>query len=156
MHPARDCQGLVRRISSRTRWFAVGGGLGDCGSAGGRVGTYGFCCWGTGWTPCGDRYLKKLMPVPGIVKDTQSDPVGARPIRKPAMPQLTPIPRDVIVVLAPPPRFIDRRKRQPIGRLLHSRTLNSESFYAQKDLGRCSMSPRGYRARRHNSFRGKK
>ena len=61
-----------------------------------------------------ERYLKKLMPVPGTVKEAQSAPLGDLPRRNPARPQLTPTPRDVTVVLAPPPRFIDLRQRQPI------------------------------------------
>jgi hypothetical protein len=57
------------------------------------------------------------MPVPGMVKETQSDPVGDLPKRKPAIPQLMPMPRGDTVVRAPPPKFIDLRQRQPKGML---------------------------------------
>ena len=76
-------------------------------------------CWGWGGdeTPWTERYLKKLRPVPGKVKETQSDPVGDLPIRKPPNPQLTPAPREVNVVLTPPPRFIKSRQRHAKGML---------------------------------------
>ncbi len=49
----------------------------------------GICCYceEAGWD-CEPRYLRMLIPVPGMMKETQSDPVGERPMRKPARPQL--------------------------------------------------------------------
>jgi endonuclease YncB( thermonuclease family) len=106
--------GLERRISSRIFWFPV---VGLLGAGAGRTD-------GEGWFRIGDavagacapeeRYLKKLMPVPGIEKDTQRGPAGDLPMRRPPKPQLTPTPREVIVALAPPPRFADLRQRHPI------------------------------------------
>ncbi len=72
------------------------------------------------------------MPVPGMVKETQSDPVGALPMRKPAMPQLTPMPRDVTVVRAPPPKFIDLRQRQPKGMLHQIALMDFGLFCVEK------------------------
>lgn len=51
-----------------------------------------------------------------MVNETHKDPVGDRPIRNPANPQLTPTPPDVTVVLTPPPMFMDSRQRQFIGK----------------------------------------
>ena len=107
-------QGFVRRISSKMRWLALKGAIDACGRAGDGEGTEACCC-GAGMTLSAERYLKKLRPVPGIVKEIQIDPVGERPIRKPAKPQLTPTPREVNVVLAPRPRFIKSRQRHAIG-----------------------------------------
>jgi hypothetical protein len=54
------------------------------------------------------------MPVPGMVIEIQSDPVGALPMRKPENPQLTPNPCVVSELLTPPPILIDLRHRHPI------------------------------------------
>ncbi len=61
-----------------------------------------------------DRYRKKLIPVPGMLIDTQGNPAGDLPMRRPARPQLTPTPLLVNVALVPPPRLVDLRHRQPI------------------------------------------
>lgn len=70
--------------------------------------------------------LIKLIPVPGMEKETQKVPLGDLPIRNPASPQLTPVPLGVIVVLTPPPRLIDFRQRKAIC-LFHKQTSTCKS-----------------------------
>jgi len=60
------------------------------------------------------KYLMKLMPVPGIEKDTHKLPVGDRPIRRPEKPQLKPAPFLETVALAPPKSPMVLRQRQPM------------------------------------------
>jgi len=100
--------------------------------AAGVWGADGNCCgWEAVPTPFRDRYLKKLIPVPGIVNVTQGAPFGERPIRKPAKPQLTPRPLCVTVVLIPPPIFSDLRQRHPTENALRKFLLGPLQFYAR-------------------------